>query len=114
MYGCSGGELMIEFEYDKTGVGKRMELLRSKAKSTREKVSEDIDISKDSLYAYEKGKSIMSAEVMAKVCILYNTSMEYLLTGCEPKYNVIIPEIMISLGNITLSNRNICMQHLIT
>ena len=57
---------MIEFEYDKTGVGKRMELLRSKAKSTREKVSEDIDISKDSLYAYEKGKSIMSAEVLAR------------------------------------------------
>ena len=48
---------MIEFEYDKTGVGKRMELLRSKAKSTREKVSEDIDISKDSLYAYEKGSN---------------------------------------------------------
>ena len=78
---------MIEFEYDKTEVGKRMELLRSKAKSTREKVAEDLDISKDSLYAYEKGKSIMSAEVLAKVCILYNTSMEYL-----------IPEIMISLG----------------
>ena len=89
---------MIEFEYDKTGVGMRMELLRSKAKSTREKVAEDLDISKDSLYAYEKGKSIMSAEVLAKVCILYNTSMEYLLNGCEPKDNVIIPEIMISLG----------------
>ena len=89
---------MIEFEYDKTRVGMRMELLRSKAKSTREKVAEDLDISKDSLYAYEKGKSIMSAEVMAKVCILYNTSMEYLLTGCEPEDNVIIPEIMISLG----------------
>ena len=43
---------MIEFEYDKTEVGKRMELLRSKAKSTREKVAEDLDISKDSLYAY--------------------------------------------------------------
>ena len=47
---------MIEFEYDKTGVGMRMELLRSKAKSTREKVAEDLDISKDSLYAYEKRK----------------------------------------------------------
>ena len=29
---------MIEFEYDKTGVGMLMELFRSKAKSTREKV----------------------------------------------------------------------------
>ena len=40
----------------------------------------------------------MSAEVLAKVCILYNTSMDYLLNGCELENNVIIPEIMISLG----------------
>lgn len=96
---------MIEFEYDKTGVGMRMELLRSKAKSTREKVAEDLDISKDSLYAYEKGKSIMSAEVLAKVCILYNTSMDYLLNGCESENNVIIPEIMISLGKYNVEQQ---------
>ena len=89
---------MIEFEYDKTGVGRRLEMLRKKANSSREKAAEDLDISKDSLYAYEKGKSIMSAEVLAKVCILYNTSMDYLLNGCESENNVIIPEIMISLG----------------
>ena len=58
---------MIEFEYDKTGVGRRLEMLRKKANSSREKAAEDLDISKDSLYAYEKGKSIMSAEVLAKV-----------------------------------------------
>ena len=81
------------FEYDKTGVGIRLEMLRKKANSSREKAAEDLDISKDSLYAYEKGKSIMSAEVLAKVCILYNTSMDYLLNGCESENNVIIPEI---------------------
>ena len=47
----------------------------------------------------------MSAEVLAKVCILYNTSMEYLLTGCEPKDNVIIPEIMISLGKYNVEQQ---------
>ena len=92
---------MIEFEYDKTGVGRRLEMLRKKANSSREKAAEDLDISKDSLYAYEKGKSIMSAEVLAKVCILYNTSMDYLLNGCESENNVIIPEIMISLGALS-------------
>ena len=62
---------MIEFEYDKTGVGRRLEMLRKRNNSSREKAAEDLDISKDSLYAYEKGKSIMSAEVLAKVCILF-------------------------------------------
>ena len=46
---------------------------------------------------YEKGKSIMSVELLAKVCILYDISMDYLLNGCESENNVIIPEIMISL-----------------
>ena len=56
---------MVEFEYDKTGVGRRLEMLRKRNNSSREKAAEDLDISKDSLYAYEKGKSIMSAEVLA-------------------------------------------------
>lgn len=96
---------MIEFEYDKTGVGRRLEMLRKKANSSREKAAEDLDISKDSLYAYEKGKSIMSAEVLAKVCILYNTSMDYLLNGCESENNVIIPKIMISLGKYNVEQQ---------
>ena len=47
----------------------------------------------------------MKAEVQAKVCILFNTSMENLLTGCEPKDNVIIPEIMISLGKYNVEQQ---------
>lgn len=96
---------MTEFTYDAKKIGQRLAELRASDGLTREEFAEKLDISKDSVYAYETGKSKMGSEVISRLGILYGESIFYILYGDSANNKVIIPELMINLGDMTIEQQ---------
>lgn len=101
----SGGDGLTEFTYDAKKIGERLAELRASDGLTREEFAEKLDISKDSVYAYETGKSKMGSEVISRLGILYGESIFYILYGDSANNKVIIPELMINLGDMTIEQQ---------
>ena len=92
----------MEFNYDVNEVGNRLTNKRMECKFTQEQVADMIGISTDSLSNYENGKRAISAEMLARLSVVYKTSIEYFIgVGQESSSNSegkLQPEILIMLS----------------
>lgn len=95
----------MSFNIDLEGMGSRLESLRKNEGESREKFSERIGVSKDSLYAYEKGKMCMGSEVLARIGLLYKDAIPYLLYGDDADAKVVIPELLLNLSELTIEQQ---------
>lgn len=66
-------------------IGLRIRGLRDNIGWTREKLAEEADISRTTVYLVENGRRGTTAETLAKICWALNASSDYILYGIEDK-----------------------------
>ena len=72
--------------FNAENVGKRIREKRKEYGLSREKLGNLIGgITKQHIYRIEKGKQIMSAEILCKISIVLNVSADWLLFGDKEK-----------------------------
>ena len=73
---------MIDLENLKKDLGNRIRLQRKNMNMTQEKLAEKLDISVKHLSEVERGISGLSLENLAKISIILEKSIDYLVKGC--------------------------------
>lgn len=86
---------MIKSDYNAVEIGDRLYDLRKEKGLSQESAAEELDISRDSLSKYERGKHLINGEVLSKMSKLYGASIEYILHG-DSIEETILPEIMLT------------------
>ena len=66
----------IDF-FDPVIMGKQLKRLRNSISLSQEKFAENIGMSKDSVYNYEKGKTAIPHDLVKKLCVEFNVSADY-------------------------------------
>lgn len=73
--------------YDSKSVGNRLKRLRKNNKITQEKLAEMLNVSKHTIYKYEKGQTAPSYECIIWLCQEFNVSADYFLFGYDKPLN---------------------------
>lgn len=60
-------------------LGERLQILRRQKRISQEQLAKRAGLSRSSISAYEKGATIPSAEVIYELCIILDTTSDYLL-----------------------------------
>lgn len=67
--------------YDMVASGKRLKALRKQAGKTQEQMAELLCLSVDSISNYETGKTMCMPEHIAKICVICDTTSDYIYFG---------------------------------
>lgn len=79
----------------------RLKAKRKKCGYTQEEVAELLDCERSSISLYETGKRAISIELLFKFSCIYHVSVDYILTGEEPKCS----------ANLIADIRKLCDQY---
>lgn len=60
-------------------LGERLQILRKQKRISQEQLAKRAGLSRSSISAYEKGMTIPSAEVIYELCVILDTTSDYLL-----------------------------------
>lgn len=60
-------------------MGERLQILRKQKRISQEQLAKRAGLSRSSISAYEKGMTIPSAEVIYELCVILDTTSDYLL-----------------------------------
>lgn len=86
---------------DVEGMLGRLKAKREECGYTQEKVAELLDYERSSISLYETGKRGISIELLFKFSRIYHVSVDYILTGEEPKCS----------ANLIADIRKLCDQY---
>lgn len=64
-------------------IGKFLTLLRKENNLTQKDVAEKLNVSFQSISKWERGNSLQNIETLHELSILYNISIDEILTGCH-------------------------------
>lgn len=74
-------------------IGKRIRLIRESQGKTRDKLSEEADISPHFLFEIETGKKSMTAKTIVNLAKALNVTTDYLLLGCITPMSKIVNDL---------------------
>lgn len=70
---------MVTYEevFDAKVMGEQLKKLRKSIRLSQEKFAEELGMSKDTIYNYEKGKTAIPHDLVKKLCQEFNVSADY-------------------------------------
>lgn len=84
----------------KQEIGYRLKLLREQSGHTQEEIAQKLGINRSSLTRYENGERVPKANELISLSKLYNTTIDYILTGSKIKEHNML-EMFENVSNIT-------------
>ena len=97
----------------KHAIGKRIAALRKKHHMTQEELAEALDISIKHCSCVERGRSALSLEKLVDASKLFDTTLDFLITGEQTQVNDIIPHSFQEyIRNADTNERNVVNEYL--